>query len=164
MPDRKAREAERLIQDMGIFVTCWDPSIGRDDLDVPPAVGQGAPAPERGHSRPPRARRGANEQHFTSPTDFVFKMWQHWNLISRLIGREFSARYRGSSVPEPYRAWLYLNPLTFTIEQARGVSLFGLPPDWTGIGLYSAGAVAILAAGLFWFWFQRTRNGFADVM
>ena len=67
-----------------------------------------------------------------------------------------------SRLEEPYSVWLYLNPLTFTIEQARGVSLFGLPPDWTGIGLYSAGAVAILAAGLFWF--QSTGNGFADVM
>jgi lipopolysaccharide transport system permease protein len=312
-------------------VTCWDPSIGRDDLDVPPTIGQEAPTPESGHPRPPGHAEEPMNSHSASLTDFAVTVWRYWNLISRLIGREFRARYRGSllgvvwailtplltvlvftfvfsvvfktkwgvdkttngsfvvilllglainnifaesisraptvimanvsyvkkvvfplevlpvvvvigslvnasfslgivivanffitgivhstllflpfilapylllvvgvtmffssigvfirdlsqivgllvtillfmtpifyplsSVPEPYRAWLYLNPLTFTIEQARGVSLFGLPPDWTGISLYSAGAVAILAAGLFWF--QRTRNGFADVM
>lgn len=70
--------------------------------------------------------------------------------------------YPLSSVPEPYRAWLNLNPLTFMVEQARAVTLFGVPPGWTGISLYSAGAVAVLAARLFWF--QWTRNGFADVM
>jgi lipopolysaccharide transport system permease protein len=70
--------------------------------------------------------------------------------------------YPLSSVPEPYRALLYLNPLTFTVEQARAVALFGFGPDWPGISLYSAGAVAVMAAGLFWF--QRTRNGFADVI
>ena len=40
MPDRKPREPVRLIRDMGIFVTRWDLSIGRDDLGVPPTIGQ----------------------------------------------------------------------------------------------------------------------------
>lgn len=43
MPDRKAREAGRLIPDVGIFVTCLDPSIGRDDLSVPLPSGRKRP-------------------------------------------------------------------------------------------------------------------------
>jgi len=70
--------------------------------------------------------------------------------------------YPISSVPEPYRVWLYLNPLTFTVEEARAVAIFGRSPDWEGLGLYTAGALFVFAAG--YAWFQKTRNGFADVV
>jgi lipopolysaccharide transport system permease protein len=70
--------------------------------------------------------------------------------------------YPVSAVPENYRFLLYLNPLTFTIEQAREVALFGHLPDWSGLTIYSVIAFAFAWAG-FW-WFQRARKGFADVI
>lgn len=99
---------------------------------------------------------------FSSIGVFIRDLGQVVGLLVTILLFMTPIFYPLSSVPEPYRRLLYLNPLTFTVEQARGVALFGLAPDWAGISLYSAGAVAVLAAGLFWF--QRTRNGFADVM
>jgi lipopolysaccharide transport system permease protein len=70
--------------------------------------------------------------------------------------------YPMSSLPESYRVWLNLNPLTFIVEQGRAVLLWGNAPDWIGLGLYTLVAVAIAYGGLMWF--QMTRRGFADVI
>jgi lipopolysaccharide transport system permease protein len=70
--------------------------------------------------------------------------------------------YDVSSMPEPYRDWLYLNPLTFIIEQARAVLFVGQMPNWIGLALYSG--IALLVAGAGFWWFQKTRKGFADVV
>jgi lipopolysaccharide transport system permease protein len=67
-----------------------------------------------------------------------------------------------SAVPESFRPWMQLNPLTFVIEQGRSVLIFGQAPSWAGWLAYTA------AAGLFawvgYAWFQKTRKGFADVL
>jgi lipopolysaccharide transport system permease protein len=70
--------------------------------------------------------------------------------------------YPVTAVPQELRPWLNLNPLTFIIEQAREVLIFGRLPDWTGLVTYSAVAIAITWAG--YAWFQKTRKGFADVL
>lgn len=67
-----------------------------------------------------------------------------------------------SSIPAPYQFIFYLNPLSFIIDQAREVALWGQLPNWSGLGLY-----AVLAAAFAWLslaWFQSTRKGFADVL
>lgn len=70
--------------------------------------------------------------------------------------------YPISAMPEAYRAWIYMNPLTFIIEQARGVLILGTMPDWIGLLMYAAGGAAVAWLG---FWcFQRMRRGFADVL
>jgi lipopolysaccharide transport system permease protein len=70
--------------------------------------------------------------------------------------------YPITAVPASFQRVMWLNPLTFIVEQTRGVLLFGSLPDWRGAALYTAAATLLLAM-CFW-WFQRTRNGFADVM
>jgi lipopolysaccharide transport system permease protein len=55
-----------------------------------------------------------------------------------------------------------LNPLAFLIEQSRGVLVEGLLPDWSG-WLVAMG-VGLLVAWLGFWWFQKTRRGFADVI
>jgi lipopolysaccharide transport system permease protein len=55
-----------------------------------------------------------------------------------------------------------LNPLTFIIEQARNVLIFGRTPNWEGWGIALTASVIIAWVGLWWF--QRTRKGFADVL
>jgi lipopolysaccharide transport system permease protein len=67
-----------------------------------------------------------------------------------------------SALPEPLQPWLNLNPLTFIIEQTREVLIWGHLPDWKGLMLYLVGASVF--AWLGFFWFQKTRKGFADVL
>lgn len=66
------------------------------------------------------------------------------------------------AAPEPIRRIILLNPLTFVVQQARDVTIFGRWPDFAGLAVYSVAALAALTCG-FWF-FQRLRNGFADVL
>ena len=70
--------------------------------------------------------------------------------------------YPTSQIPEAYQTILHLNPLTLPIEQTRAVVLFGLPPDWTALTAYFGCGLVICWMG-FW-WFQKTRGGFADVL
>jgi lipopolysaccharide transport system permease protein len=70
--------------------------------------------------------------------------------------------YPLSALPESVRGWLFLNPLTFIIEQARDVIIWGKLPDWGGLALYTLFAMVVAWAGLVWF--QKTRKGFADVL
>jgi lipopolysaccharide transport system permease protein len=70
--------------------------------------------------------------------------------------------YPVSAIPEQYQIWLKLNPLTFIIEEGRKTLLFGQIPDWKGWGMYTIVSLAIAWLG-FW-WFQKTRKGFADVL
>lgn len=70
--------------------------------------------------------------------------------------------YPVSSLPEPYRAIVMLNPMATILEQARGVLLLGELPSLTGFG-----AMLALSAAVAWLgfaWFQKTRKGFADVL
>ena len=70
--------------------------------------------------------------------------------------------YPASALPAAYRPLLYFNPLTFVIEQSREILIWGRPPDWPGLALYTA--VSLVVAWLGFAWFQRTRRGFADVL
>lgn len=70
--------------------------------------------------------------------------------------------YPATALPEKFRPWLMANPLSFIIEQARGVLIWGRAPDWLGLGLYTVVASAVAWAG--YVWFQKTRKGFADVL
>lgn len=70
--------------------------------------------------------------------------------------------YPITALPERIRPWLMINPLTFVIEQARAVLIFGQLPDWTGLAIYSLASVLIAWIG--YAWFQKTRKGFANVL
>ncbi|MGB6030353.1 MAG: ABC transporter permease [Rhodanobacter sp.] len=65
-------------------------------------------------------------------------------------------------VPVQFRAWLSLNPLTFPVTQLREVTLNGHWPDWIGLAWYSIVALLACTGGFWWFW--RTKSGFADVV
>jgi lipopolysaccharide transport system permease protein len=70
--------------------------------------------------------------------------------------------YPVDALPEKYRILLLLNPLTSVIEDARRILIWGEAPNWSGLMLYSAASFCVAWLG-FW-WFQRTRKGFADVV
>ena len=70
--------------------------------------------------------------------------------------------YPLSALPESYQAWLQLNPLAVIIAESRKVLIFGRLPDWSWLGIAMVMGLFIAFAG-FW-WFQKTRKGFADVL
>lgn len=70
--------------------------------------------------------------------------------------------YPIAALPEIYRPWMHLNPLTYVIEESRSVLLMGNVPDWEHLAVAIAVAAAMAATG-FWL-FQKTRKGFADVL
>jgi len=70
--------------------------------------------------------------------------------------------YPVSALPENYRYFLYLNPLTPVIEMTRDVLYWGMIPDIKLLGAYWVASVVI--AWLGFAWFQKTRKGFSDVL
>jgi lipopolysaccharide transport system permease protein len=70
--------------------------------------------------------------------------------------------YPLSTLPQNMQFWVMINPLTLIIEESRKVLLFGAMPDWFSLSIYFLISIAI-ASGGFW-WFQKTRKGFADVL
>lgn len=70
--------------------------------------------------------------------------------------------YPLESVPEKFRSFLYLNPLTSSLEMFRSVVLWGRWPDPAEWGLQCLIGFAVLWLG--YFVFQRSRNGFSDVL
>jgi lipopolysaccharide transport system permease protein len=70
--------------------------------------------------------------------------------------------YPVTALPVKLRPWIMVNPLSFIIEQAREVLIWGHLPDWVGLGIYSLVALGVAWAG--YAWFQKTRKGFADVL
>src|SRR5215207_722346 len=70
--------------------------------------------------------------------------------------------YPLSALPETYQGWLRLNPLVLIITESRKVLVFGSLPDWLWLGIALLMGFVMAFAG-FW-WFQKTRKGFADVL
>lgn len=70
--------------------------------------------------------------------------------------------YPASALPEQYRTLLMLNPLTPAIEQARDVMFWGRAPDFGALALFSGATLLVAWTGFFWF--QKTRKGFSDVL
>ncbi len=70
--------------------------------------------------------------------------------------------YPLSALPEKIRPWLYLNPLTPTVEYVRQVLILGEVPDGRGFAVFAAIAAIVACAGFAFF--QKTRKGFADVL
>jgi len=93
---------------------------------------------------------------------FVRDIGQSIGIITTVLLFLSPVCYPLSALPESYRMWIMSNPLTFIIEQAREVLIWGRMPDWFGLGVYMLVAIGVAWAGFFWF--QKTRKGFADVL
>lgn len=70
--------------------------------------------------------------------------------------------YPLDSLAPALRPFLYLSPVTVTIEQTRDVLVWGRIPGWLTFGTFTA--VAGLVAWIGFAFFQKTRRGFADVL
>jgi len=67
-----------------------------------------------------------------------------------------------STLPEPYRTWMGLNPLAVSINEGRNVLVLGNLPD--PVNWCVMMALGLLLAWAGYAWFQKTRKGFADVL
>ena len=93
---------------------------------------------------------------------FIRDFAQLMGVLSTLMLFLSPVFYPLSAVPEPLRYVLYLNPISFIIEQVRLTIIEGAMPDWLGLLLYTL--VALLITRLGFGLFQRMRKGFADVL
>lgn len=93
---------------------------------------------------------------------FVRDITQTTGIITTILMFLSPVFFPVSAMPEKYHSLIMANPLTFIIEQAREVLIWGNQPDWQGLAIYTVVASAFLWLGFFWF--QKTRKGFADVI
>lgn len=93
---------------------------------------------------------------------FIRDVAQITGIVTMVLMFMAPVFYPLTALPEQYRKWIYLNPLTFIIEQAREVIFFGRQPSFSGLVIYSVFGLLFAGAG-FW-WFQKARRGFADVL
>lgn len=70
--------------------------------------------------------------------------------------------YPRSLIPEPYRSWMNLNPLTIIVESSQAVLVWGRQPSWAHLTIYALASCVF--AWLAFAWFERSRKGFADVL
>lgn len=70
--------------------------------------------------------------------------------------------YPIEALPEQYRWPLKLNPLGFLIGDCRRIFIYGQLPEWGRLGL--AALLSLLVLHLGFFWFCKTKKGFADVL
>ena len=87
---------------------------------------------------------------------------QMMGLLSTVLFFMAPILYPKTALPVEFQNLLYLNPLTYIIEQFRAVVLWGELPNWNGLALY--GIVSVAIAWMSLAWFQKTRKGFADVL
>ncbi len=70
--------------------------------------------------------------------------------------------YSLEMVPERFRPFLLLNPLTYIVLTTRKVLIFDQWPNWQHFGMIALGSLVVFQLG--YFWFMKTKRGFADVL
>ena len=93
---------------------------------------------------------------------FVRDVGQITGIFTTILMFMSAVFYPVSSLPEEYQFWLGLNPLVLIITESRKSLVFGELPDWTTLIVALFVSLAVAFAG-FW-WFQKVRKGFADVI
>lgn len=93
---------------------------------------------------------------------FLRDVGQTISLLTTVLMFVSPVFYPVDAVPPRFRPFIMANPLTFIIEQARDVLVWGKLPDWLGLAVYLIAACLVAWAG--YAWFQKTRKGFADVL
>ena len=65
-------------------------------------------------------------------------------------------------IPQKYQWMVNLNPMAPLIRNYRRILLEGRAPDWRGLGVTMAFALVCFVFG-YW-WFERTKKAFADIL
>ena len=70
--------------------------------------------------------------------------------------------YSVEMVPAKFRIFLILNPLTSLVQSTRKVLMYDQWPNWHAMGIVFLLSIVIFQLG--YFWFMKTKRGFADVL
>jgi lipopolysaccharide transport system permease protein len=70
--------------------------------------------------------------------------------------------YSMEMVPDKFRSILFLNPLALIVQSVRQVLMYGQWPGWVALGGVTLLSMAVFQLGFFWF--MKTKRGFADVL
>ena len=93
---------------------------------------------------------------------FLRDLSQVMGLVTLVIMYMSPVLFSMEAVPEQFRGWLLLNPITIPVNELRAVTLLGSMPDWQVLAGYACVAYMVLMLG--YEFFQRCRRGFADVL
>ncbi len=93
---------------------------------------------------------------------FVRDIGQITGMITTIFMFFSAVFYPLSALPEAYQNLLRLNPLIIIITESRNVLIYGSLPNWFHLSIALLLGFIIAFTG-FW-WFQKTRKGFADVI
>jgi lipopolysaccharide transport system permease protein len=93
---------------------------------------------------------------------FVRDIGQVTSIFTMMLFFLSAIFYPVSAIPEQHRYLFQLNPLVPIIAESRNSLVFGQPPNWVTLGISLLISLLIAFAG-FW-WFQKVRKGFADVI
>jgi len=83
-------------------------------------------------------------------------------LILRVLFYATPITYPLAMVPQPYRDWMWMNPLTCMVELLRDPIVFGLAPSLIVLGTFIL--VSLLIFGLAIFIFKRVKGVISDVI
>lgn len=99
---------------------------------------------------------------FASLGVYLRDVAQGMGIITTILMFVSPVFYPSSSLPTNFRFLLALNPITLPIEQLRDVMLWDKSIQWDDWGVSLLISCATVWIG-FW-WFQKSRRGFADVL
>ncbi|MNC49190.1 ABC-2 type transporter [compost metagenome] len=83
-------------------------------------------------------------------------------LLARVLQYLTPVLYPSIIFPEAIGNWMRLSPLAIYVEQTRALIVTGTLPDWGHYAWAVGWSIGIYFFG-YW-WFQRTRRAFADVV
>jgi lipopolysaccharide transport system permease protein len=98
----------------------------------------------------------------SSLTVFIRDIAQLVGIVSTITLFISPVFYPVDRLPSVWQSLIYLNPISYIVDQMRRISIYGEMPDWIGLSVYTL--VALIMAWLGLVLFQRLRTGFADVL
>ena len=98
----------------------------------------------------------------SSLTVFVRDIGQLVGIVATILLFISPVFYSIDRLPAHLQTIIYLNPISFIVDQMRMIAIYGEMPNWIGLGYYSVIALVMAWFGLIVF--QRLRVGFADVL
>ena len=98
----------------------------------------------------------------SSMTVYVRDIAQLVGIVSTILLFISPVFFSIDRLPEKWQSAIYLNPISFIVDQMRKIAIYGEQPDWMGLGFYTVLGLMVAWVGLALF--QRLRSGFADVL
>lgn len=95
-------------------------------------------------------------------TVYVRDMAQLTGVLTTVLMFVSAVFFPISALPERYQIYLQLNPVAALVNEGRNAIIFSQPPNWMLLGFALLLGIVLAAAG-YW-WFQKARKGFADVL